>query len=336
MIFDSASPGILRPAPAKTPPAPSSSRRKFGRRKRFYLDLAPPASMPMAVVCGGCERLRPDYAIHRPSFPYYSIEFVARGKGQLRAGPDTEFAMLPGIGIFLRAGNFPAHRHRRRRPLAKYFVDFTGTRAEELLRQFAPALGTIGRVAAPGEIQRIFDKLIQNGQKATPLFRAAVRRSLEYLVLKIAECQTPAEAAQTPAFATYERCRRTSRRSTPGCKTLLRRRAAVPRRSGLPLPIVPPLRPANAPPVLDAAEDEPGRRPPAGSGPAGQEGGGRVGVRRSLPFFPGVQAGVRRFAGDLPTIALSGGAPACLARQSRVSSDVHSDWQKTAPEMIAC
>jgi AraC-like DNA-binding protein len=175
--------------------------------KRFYLDLAPPATVALAVVSGGYERCAPDYAIHRPSFPYYSIEFVARGTGQLRLG-QAEFALSPGAvfsygpGISQDIATHPAD------PLTKYFVDFTGTRAEELLRQFAPTLGSTGRVSTPGEIQEIFDKLIENGQRATRFSAALCATLVEFLMLKIAECQTPAEAAQTPAFATYERCRR--------------------------------------------------------------------------------------------------------------------------------
>jgi hypothetical protein len=34
----------------------------------FYLDLAPPPEVPLAVVCGGCEVCQADYAIHRTTF----------------------------------------------------------------------------------------------------------------------------------------------------------------------------------------------------------------------------------------------------------------------------
>ena len=52
--------------------------------RRFYLDLNPRKDRPLAVVCGGCEHCAPDYGIHRASFPYYSIEFVARGRGTVK------------------------------------------------------------------------------------------------------------------------------------------------------------------------------------------------------------------------------------------------------------
>ena len=195
--------GSPRGKPAATPEFFSLQVREA---TRFYLDLAPAATTALAVVSGGCERCAPDYAIHRPSFPYYSIEFVARGRGQLRLGR-TEFPLSPGIVFTYGPGISQDIATHAGDPLTKYFVDFTGTRAEGLLQQFAPALGTAGRVAAPGEIQEIFDKLIADGQRATRFSAPLCAALVEYLVLKIAESQTPADAAQTPAFATYERCR---------------------------------------------------------------------------------------------------------------------------------
>ncbi len=205
-IFDS--PTEHLPPPGEKPEAtPEFFSRQVREAQRFYLDLAPPAPRPLAVVSGGCERCAPDYAIHRASFPYYSIEFVARGKGKLTLR-GVDFALFPGI-VFSYGPEISQHiATHAGDPLTKYFIDFAGTRGEELLRQFGPALGTVGRVAAPGEIQQIFDDLIRNGQKATRFSAHLCATLLEYLVAKIAEGQMPASAAQTPAFATYERCRR--------------------------------------------------------------------------------------------------------------------------------
>ncbi len=186
--------------------APTFFSPHVSEARRFYLDLAPPEKQPLAVVCGGVERSARDYVIDRADFPYLSIEFVARGKGTLvLAG--KEAPLVPG-SVFAYGPNVP---HRivtdREDPLAKYFVDFTGRRAARLLRQHGLAPGASGRVFAPGEIQRIFDDLIQNGMKSTRLTSEVCAALLEYLVLKIAESLSTWEAAQTPAFATYERCR---------------------------------------------------------------------------------------------------------------------------------
>lgn len=113
---------VDRTAEATTPPEFFS--RQVQEPRRFSLDLAPPADSPLAVVCGGRELCAPDYAIHRPGFPYYSIEFVARGKGSLvldghafRLVPGTVFSYGPGIAQDITTDADD--------PLLKYCVDFT-------------------------------------------------------------------------------------------------------------------------------------------------------------------------------------------------------------------
>jgi AraC-like DNA-binding protein len=187
-------------------PAPEFFSPQVRESRRFYLDLAPAARAPLVVVCGGWEQATPDYAIDRAGLPYFSLEFVARGKGHLE---------LAGQAVPLRGGTVftygPDVPHRittdRHDPLVKYFVDFAGRRAATLLREQGLAPGTSGHVVSPHEIQRVFDELIHNGHKATRLAPQMCTTLLEYLVLKISESLSTWKAAQTPAYATYERCR---------------------------------------------------------------------------------------------------------------------------------
>lgn len=197
---------MMPDTPRPSQPAPEFFSPQVRDARRFYLDLAPPVRQPLAVVCGGFEVSAPDYAIDRTDFPYFSIEFVARGQGKLVLS-GREVQLLPGT-VFAYGPGVP-HRITTDRgdPLAKYFVDFVGRRAVGLLDKADLPPGTSGRVFAPGEIQRIFDDLIQNGEKLTRLTDQVCAALLEYLVLKIAESRSTWEASQTPAYATYERCR---------------------------------------------------------------------------------------------------------------------------------
>lgn len=191
-------------AQAKVPPVFFSSQVLEARR--FYLDLAPPVSKPLTVVCGGCERCATGYAIHRASFPYHSIELVARGKGSLTlAGQD--YTLLPGAAFFYGPGVSHDIGADAIDPLVKYFVDFTGPRAVRLLRQCDLAPGKVVRVFALAEVQDIFEDLILNGLKATHFSSRICEALLEHLILKIADSLMPWEAAETPAFATYQLCR---------------------------------------------------------------------------------------------------------------------------------
>ena len=136
---------------------PEFFSRQVLEARRFYLELSGGGKSSLAVVCGGCEECTYDYEINRADFPYYSIEFVARGKGflilagkeyPLRAG--VVFSYGPGISqrIYTDAQD----------RLVKYFVDFTGAKAARLLEKFGPGPGSVVQVANPEAILRIFDE----------------------------------------------------------------------------------------------------------------------------------------------------------------------------------
>ena len=175
--------------------------------RRFYLDLTPPPDTPLAVVCGGCEACAPDYAIRRATFPYYSVEFVARGKGSLVLGDQT-FSLFPGAVFSYGPGVPQDITTDARDPLEKYFVDFTGSRAPGLLAEYELPPASFARVFATAEVQGLFDNLIRDGLKGTGYASILCATLLEYLIVKLADSLMPWEARQTPAFATYQRCRR--------------------------------------------------------------------------------------------------------------------------------
>ena len=192
--------------PKKSQKPPEFFSAQVREARWFYLDLAPPADVPLAVVCGGCEVCRADYAMRRATFAYTAIEFVAQGRGRLTlAGhahdllPGSIFSYAPGVAQDITSD--------RGEPLVKYFVNFTGQHGSELLEQHGLAPGSYGRVFAPAEIQEVFDLLIHNGARATRFSGPLCAALVEYLIVKIADLLVPGEAAQTPAFATYQRCR---------------------------------------------------------------------------------------------------------------------------------
>ncbi len=161
----------------------------------------------MAVVCGGLEHCTTDYAIHRSNFPFYSIEYVARGSGELK---------LKGHTHALRAGRVfsygPHVSHHittdPANPLVKYFVDFAGKDAVRLLRSCELAPGNVKHVFPSHVLSPLFDELIQGGLSKGQGDAELCAKLLECLVLKLTLNNTPVEETETPAFATYQRCRR--------------------------------------------------------------------------------------------------------------------------------
>ena len=197
-----------RPAPASKPPsAPAFFSADVANARRFYLDLSPPRATKLAVVCGGLEHCTPDYAIRRDTFPFYSIEYVARGRGTVKL-KGKNYPLQPGR-LFSYGPGVP-HRISGEpdAPLVKYFVDFAGTRAKELLRTCNLPPGHVSEVFPANVLQPLFDEIIQTGLQSRRANAGLCARLLECLALRIAGARAPLAGAETLAFATYQQCRR--------------------------------------------------------------------------------------------------------------------------------
>lgn len=174
--------------------------------RRFYLDLKPPKHRSLVVVCGGLEHCTPDYAIHRGTFPFYSIEYVARGAGVLKLKGKT-CPLRPGR-LFSYGPGIPHHiTGDTSSPLVKYFVNFSGTGATGLLRACCLPPGRVTEVHPTNALQPLFDELIQAGLRMRRESEGLCVKLLECLAMRAAGARAPIKGLETHAFATYQHCR---------------------------------------------------------------------------------------------------------------------------------
>ena len=195
-------------APKKRAPAgtPEFFSPQVSAARRFYLNLNPPARAFLAVVSGGCEHCAPDYEIHRPTFPFYSIEYVVRGRGSLQL-KNRQHALLPGCVFSYGPGVRQDIAADPADPPVKYFVDFAGLQAKEILRSCHLPPGSVLQVFPPNELQNLFDELIRSGQRGARSGAELCVKLLECLALKIAGARAPLAGGAGLAFATYLECR---------------------------------------------------------------------------------------------------------------------------------
>ena len=186
-------------------PSPSSFISDEVESSRlFFLD--PVADENFAVVFGGFERCEADYQIDRRHFPWYSLEFVSHGTGNVRLG-DTESELMPGS--FFVYG--PALPHRitssADQPLGKYFVGFTGSGVAEFLERYGMQPGVIARCQNGEPIRRTFDTLIDRGVRKSPLARPLCDTITRQLLLMCRDDAADPGSTDTPAFGTYSRAK---------------------------------------------------------------------------------------------------------------------------------
>jgi AraC-like DNA-binding protein len=190
----------------KVVPTPDFFSVQVSSARRFYLNLHPPLSTKLAVVCGGVEQCAPDYEIQRETFPFYSIEYVARGEGTLKLRR-RHYELRPGI-IFAYGPGISQHIvSNPDKPLVKYFVDFAGTQTAQWIQRGGLAPGKVSEVFPHNEVQPLFDELIRSGQRGTKHTPELCRQLLGCLGVKLLEARAPLKSSESPAFATYQTCR---------------------------------------------------------------------------------------------------------------------------------
>jgi AraC-like DNA-binding protein len=186
---------------------------------RFYLDAHCRKHQSLKVICGGCERCQPNYRIDRSDFPFYSIEFVVRGKGTVTLR-GSEYALFAGRVFSYGPGIAQVITTEVDDPLVKCFVDFIGPDAPSMLRKYGPAPGNVVQVASPEVILRIFEDLIKNGQTDSPYTPLLCTAILQQLILKTAETSIVEHTHTSAAFYTYQSSREIIQRNCLSLRSL--------------------------------------------------------------------------------------------------------------------
>jgi len=175
--------------------------------QRYYLNLKPKTTERIVVVCGGRERMASDYRVTRATFPFLCVEFVAEGSGWVKLN-GKEHALRPGMAFAYAPKVAHEIRNDPARPMLKYYVDFVGVEAAQLLGGTLLGAWTPAQVAAPAEILEIFEGMQRDAfaeGSAGPDLCAA---HLRLLLLKIAQRGVSPKTAEPRALASYQRARR--------------------------------------------------------------------------------------------------------------------------------
>lgn len=187
------------------PDASSFVSRQVESSRLFFLENKTEEE-DLSVIIGGFENCQADYRIDRPDFPWYVLEFVSRGAGELWLG---------GTHAPLRSGSFylygPQMPHRIESsadaPLGKYFVGFGGAAVEDFLKQYEMPVGFVSRCLKGEPIRRAFDTLIERGVRKSRLAAPTCAAITRQLLLMCRDDASESCDEDTVAYASYLRAR---------------------------------------------------------------------------------------------------------------------------------
>ncbi|WP_339748654.1 AraC family transcriptional regulator [uncultured Rubinisphaera sp.] len=174
--------------------------------RRYYLNLNPNPKQQLSVVCGGVERMRPEYVVSRVDFPFYAIEIVVEGEGILNLngkmtslGPGSVFAYGPGVQHSIQ--NDPQNRMR------KYYVDLSGNQVEKLFEETGLIPWNVISVFAIHEFIELFEMLDREARADSSVSTAVCETLARLLLLKVKH-RTVAQSGCLPrSIETYQRIR---------------------------------------------------------------------------------------------------------------------------------
>lgn len=195
-------PSVARSSAAE----PDFVSRQVAEAKRYYLNLNPLDDCKLTVVCGGVERMRKDYVVARDRFPYYAVELVTEGNGRLELN-DRESELV--AGAVFAYGPRTKHRIANQPPkrMRKYYVDFFGREAEELLSE-SGLLGDAPLYATePHRLIEVFERLDREARENSVFAVELCELTLRTLFLKIRQLCVGEPVANLRSYETYERVR---------------------------------------------------------------------------------------------------------------------------------
>jgi AraC-like DNA-binding protein len=170
---------------ARLPAEPNYISRQVEEARRFYFGQDVTPADDLVAICGGWERVSRDYTIQRDTFPWLCLEFVAGGRGTLRMGKETHrlergsvFAYGPGM----------AHRIETDADalLSKYYLNFAGREAADLMSAVMMSPGTCRRADNADELEEALSMMMEDGIRSRPQAPLIAALQLRVFLLKLA------------------------------------------------------------------------------------------------------------------------------------------------------
>ena len=185
---------------------PAFISRQVSKSAYYFFDLEPEPAVELRVVCGGLESCMPTYEIKRTDFPYLSMEFVVGGRGFLKLN-GRGHKLVPGTMFYYGPGVVHCIATDPDAPLEKYFVDFVGDAAVEILSQGPFSDPEPVYFTRRDSIIGLFEELQVCGSARSIWTERRSALLAESLLLRFVETAPVRARVDSAARASYERCR---------------------------------------------------------------------------------------------------------------------------------
>ncbi len=173
----------------------------------FYLDLRTRSRPGWHLAFGGRESCDESYRLERQTYPFYTLEFIAEGFGQVSLGGGPEQVLRPGA-VFIHGPSLPVTLHTAAgSTLIKYFLCLSGQGVRRELARHGLEPGLVGNISALGEMREWFQALLREAATPHPQTEAVCRHLSALILLKMAQRRSPQHPHATAARDRFQHCK---------------------------------------------------------------------------------------------------------------------------------
>ncbi len=171
-----------------TPAAPEKAvlSTQVSGSRYFFLGLTGTTSAGVVPAYGGFEHCNPDYVVQRDKIEFTTLELVVAGEGSVRID-GTLHPLRPGTVFRYDRGTRLEIRNDPAKPMAKYFLCLTGSRAARRVTDAGIGPRAALPVAMFPEVQTVIEDLIREGQHHRATAARICSALVEVLLLKLEE-----------------------------------------------------------------------------------------------------------------------------------------------------
>jgi len=160
---------------------------------------------PVAVVYGGLEICNTSYRIERDEFPFYTVELVVSGTGEVTLAEGKR--MLCGGAVYLYGPELPCRIvNHPQSPLRKYFISFSSM-VPDLLSYFELRHTQFAQSHPDDGLLSLADLLFSEGCSSQPCSFEICNQTLTLMLMRFARSANLATQREEPGWAVFCRCR---------------------------------------------------------------------------------------------------------------------------------
>lgn len=159
----------------------------------------------LGTICAGFKKAAEGYHFHLSGYPFYRITYTISGHAKINDGKE-EYSLKAGSVYYFPPNASGVIINDSDSVWDHIYIHFTGYKAKEYFKKIASLSKRVMYVSKPGEIQNLFENIVNNCVDQSEYSQTFCDSYLKILLLKLAAQEFTNHNYQSPSRLSYIRC----------------------------------------------------------------------------------------------------------------------------------